>query len=204
MAPVLPCALPNVSEPGDITRLLKAYGAGDQDAFNRLVPLVYEELRRVARRQRRRSASQTLDTTALVHEAYLKLAGADNLQVSDRGHLMAVAACAMRQVLIGRARARLRLKRGRGDKPLELHEDQVPGSSGSEWLLDVNRALDELRRHDERLASIFECRFFGGLGEEETAQALGISLRTAQRGWMRARAWLREALEGRPGDPGGA
>jgi RNA polymerase sigma factor (TIGR02999 family) len=191
-----------VAEPGDITRLLKAYEAGDQDAFNRLVPLVYDELRRVARRQRRRSASQTLDTTALVHEAYLKLANAESLQVSDRGHLMAVAACAMRQVIIGRARARLRLKRGRGETPLELQESRVAGSSGSEWLLDVNRALDELRRHDERLASIFECRFFGGLSEEETAQALGMSLRTAQRGWMRARAWLREALDGRPEAPG--
>jgi RNA polymerase sigma factor (TIGR02999 family) len=166
-----------------------------RDAFGRLVPLVYDELRRVARRQRRRSASQTLDTTALVHEAYLKMAGAENLQVSDRGHLMAVAACAMRQVLIGRARARLRLKRGRGDRPLELQESQVAGPAASEWLLDVDRALLDLQREDERLGRIFECRFFGGLSEEETAQALGISLRTAQRGWMRARAFLREALE---------
>jgi RNA polymerase sigma factor (TIGR02999 family) len=186
-----------VAEPGDITRLLKAYEAGDRGAFNRLVPLVYDELRRVARRQRRRGAAQTLDTTALVHEAYLKLANAENLQIADRGHLMAVAACAMRQVLIGRARARLRLKRGRGDKPVEFDESRVAGPSASEWLLDVDRALDELRQQDERLARIFECRFFGGLSEEETAQALGISLRTTQRGWMRARAWLR-AVVGAP------
>ena len=152
----------------------------------------------MARRQRRRGTAQTLDTTALVHEAYLKLANAENLQVSDRGHLMAVAASAMRQVLIGRARARLRLKRGRGDKPLELDESRVAGSSPSERLLDIDRALDALRRQDERLAHIFECRFFGGLAEEETAQALGISLRTVQRGWMRARAWLRAALEDAP------
>jgi RNA polymerase sigma factor (TIGR02999 family) len=119
-------------------------------------------LRRVARRQRRRGTAQTLDTTALVHEAYLKLANAENLQVSDRGHLLAVAASAMQQALIGRARARLRLKRGRGDKPLELDESRVAGSSPSERLLDIDRALDALRRQDERLAHIFECRFFGG------------------------------------------
>jgi len=187
-----------VSDPGDVTRLLRAYDAGDAGAFNRLVPLVYDELRRVARRHRRRGATQTLDTTGLVHEAYIKLANADSLPVSGREHLMAVAACAMRQVLIGRARARMRLKRGRGDAPLPLDESRVAGSAGSEWLLFVDRALDELGRHDERLARIFECRFFGGMGEEETAQALGISLRTAQRGWMRSRAWLREALEGPP------
>jgi RNA polymerase sigma factor (TIGR02999 family) len=193
-----------VAEPGDITRLLRAYEAGDRDAFNRLVPLVYDELRRVARRQRRRGPTQTLDTTALVHEAYLKLANAESLQISDRGHLMAVAASAMRQVLIGRARARLRLKRGRGDEPLEFDESRVAGPSPAKWLLDVDRALDELRRQDERLVRIFECRFFGGMGEEETAQALGISLRTAQRGWMRARAWLRAVLEGRPEARAGA
>lgn len=190
--------------PGDITRLLKAYEAGDRDAFNRVVPLVYDELRRMARRQRRRGPSRTLDTTALVHEAYLKLASAENLQIEDRGHLMAVAASAMRQVLIGRARARLRLKRGRGDEPLELDESKVPGPSASEWLLDVDRALAELRRRDEGLVRIFECRYFAGLSEDETAQALGISLRSAQRGWMRARAWLRAALEGRPEAPGRA
>ncbi|HET8644787.1 MAG TPA: ECF-type sigma factor [Vicinamibacteria bacterium] len=188
-----------MAEPGDITRLLRAYEAGDPDAFNRLVPLVYDELRRVARRHRRRGATATLQTTALVHEAYLKLANAENLQAADRGHLMAVAACAMRQVLIGRARARLRLKRGSGNEALPLEESQVAAPAASEWLLDVDRALDELRGRDERLARIFECRFFAGMGDEETAQALGIPLRTAQRGWMRARAWLREAL-GEPGE----
>lgn len=190
-----------MAEPGDITRLLRAYEAGDRDAFNRLVPLVYDELRRVARRQRRGGVARTLDTTALVHEAYLKLANAESLQVADRRHLMAVAACAMRQVLIGRARARLRLKRGRGSRPVELDESRVPGTSPSEWLLDIDRALAELRRRDERLARVFECRFFGGLSEDETAEALEISLRTAQREWMRARAWLRAALEGAPEDP---
>jgi RNA polymerase sigma factor (TIGR02999 family) len=182
-----------VPETGEVTRLLRAYEAGDREAFNRLVPLVYDELRRVARRQKRRTGARTLDTTALVHEAYLKLAGAGHLGLADRGHLMAVAATAMRQVLIGRARARLRVKRGGGQAALELDEART-AAAPEEWLLDVDRALQALHGRDERLARVFECRFFAGFTEEETAQALALSLRTVQRDWMRARAWLRAQL----------
>jgi RNA polymerase sigma factor (TIGR02999 family) len=182
-------------EAGEITQLLRAYGAGDRSAFDRMVPLVYDELRRLARRHLRRGPrGQTLNTTGLVHEAYLKMAGSPELRLRDRGHLMAVTACAMRQVMVSRARARLADKRGGGVVPVELEEGQVGLEPAAEWLIDLDRALAGLRAHDERLAQIFECRYFAGLSEEETAEALGTSLRTVQRGWMRARAWLRDAL----------
>ncbi len=182
---------------GDVTLLLKAYGAGDRDAFNRLVPLVYDELRRIARRQLRRSGTaRSLDTVGLVNEVYLKLAAAERLHVADRTHLLAVAAAAMRQVLIGRVRARLRAKRGAGAGTVELDESvHAPAAPGAEWLLDVDRALDALWQRAPELARIFECRFFAGFSDEETAEALQLSLRTTQRGWMRARAWLRAELE---------
>jgi len=184
---------------GEITQLLRAYDEGDQSAFDRMVPLVYDELRRLARRHIRRGPrGQTLDTTGLVHEAYLKLAGSPSLHLRDRGHLMAVTACAMRQVMVSRARARLADKRGGGVAPVEFEEGQVGLEPAAEHLIDLDRALAGLRSHDERLAQVFECRYFAGLSEEETAEALDISLRTVQRCWMRARAWLREALQGNP------
>jgi RNA polymerase sigma factor (TIGR02999 family) len=189
-------------EPGEVTQLLRAYDNGDRSAFDRLVPIVYEELRRLARRHIRRGRrGQTLDTTGLVHEAYLKLAGSPELHLKDRGHLMAVTARAMRQVMI--SRARLADKRGGGAVPAELEEGQVGVEPAAEWLLDLDRALNGLRSHDDRLAQVFECRYFAGLSEEETAEALGISLRTAQRSWMRARAWLRDALQNGTTEAGG-
>ncbi|HSD28445.1 MAG TPA: ECF-type sigma factor [Vicinamibacteria bacterium] len=191
-------------EPGEVTRLLRAYEAGDAGAFNRLVPLVYEELRRIARGQIRRApAWPSLDSAGLVHEAYLKLVAAEDLSLADRGHLMAVAASAMRQVLIDRARARLRAKRGGGQPPEELDEHPAIAPS-PESLLDLDRALGVLRERDERLVRVFECRFFAGMSEDETAKALGVSLRTVQRDWMRARAWLRSELEAAPPRADGA
>jgi RNA polymerase sigma-70 factor (ECF subfamily) len=187
-----------MAEPGQVTELLRAWDAGDRDAFNRLVPLVYEDLRRVARQQlRHRQPGQSLSVTALVNEAYVKLADARRLHANDREHLLAVAATAMRQVLVGRARARLRDKRGGGEAPLELDEAAVAGSDPDPaWLLDLDRSLDALREQDESLARIFECRFFAGLSEEETAAAVGLPLRTVQRGWQRARAWVRRGMLG--------
>jgi len=189
-----------LEDASDIASLLQAHEAGDPTAFDRLVPLVYDELRRLARRHLRRvPGGHTLNTTGLVHEAYLKLARSPGLRLNDRGHLMAVTACAMRQVLVGRARARLRVKRGSGEASVELDETRLPPDRGDAGaLLDLDRALSRLRAHDPRLASIFECRYFGGLSEEETAEALDLSLRTAQRGWTRARAWLRADLESAP------
>ncbi len=190
---------PHLDEVAEITRLLQAHEAGDPSAFDRLVPLVYDELRRLARRHlRRQPGGHTLNTTGLVHEAYLKLAASPGLRVNDHGHLLAVTACAMRQVLVSRARARLRVKRGGGEPAEPLDEARLGREHDAEGLLDLDRALGRLRERDPRLAGIFECRYFGGLSEEETAQALGVSLRTAQRGWLRARVWLRAELEGEP------
>lgn len=188
-----------MAEAGEITLLLKAYEAGDKAAFDRLVPLVYDELRRMAHRHLRRGPrGATLDTTGLVHEAYLKLAGSPGLRLNDRGHLMAVTARAMRQVIVSRARARLARKRGGGEVMVTLDEEKAGTAPAPEWLLDLDRALDRLRERDEQLARVFECRFFAGLDEEETAEAMGVPLRTAQRAWMRARAWLRSELAGGP------
>jgi RNA polymerase sigma factor (TIGR02999 family) len=194
-----------VPEPGEVTRLLRAHERGDTQAFGRLVPLVYDELRRVARGQLRRGpAWPSLEVTGLVHEAYLKLAAAEQLTAQDRGHLMAIAATAMRQILVDRARARLRAKRGRGETPLTLETQDLAAAPSPEWLLDLDRALALLRERDARLASVFECRFFADLSEEETARALGLSLRTTQRDWKRARAWLRAELDAPAPKPDGA
>ncbi len=179
----------------EITELLVAYADGDRGAFDQLVPMVYDELRRIARRHlRRNERGATLDTTGLVHEAYLKLAGQKGLRLEDRGHFLAVAACAMRQIIISRARARMADKRGGGQVPVTLDEQQIGTRDQAEYLLDLDRVLERLRERDERLARTVECRFFAGLSEEETAQALGVSVRTAQRNWMRARAWIRSEL----------
>jgi RNA polymerase sigma factor (TIGR02999 family) len=183
-----------VSAPA-ITDLLRACGEGEAGAFDRLVPLVYGELRRIARQHvRRTGGARSLDTTGLVHETYLKMAGAAQLRVEDRGHFFALSACAMKQVILSRARARCAAKRGGARGALPLDESHAVADAQAEWLLDLDRALDALHARDARLARIVELRFFGGMSEEETADALGISLRTAQRGWMRARAWLQAAL----------
>jgi RNA polymerase sigma factor (TIGR02999 family) len=183
---------------GEITLLLRAYETGDRAAFDRLVPLVYDELRRIARRHLRRGPrGATLDTAGLVHEAYLKLAASPGLRLNDRGHLLAVTARAMRQVIVSRARARLARKRGGGETVLVLEEELAGAPPAPEWVLDLDRALDRLRERDEQLARTFECRYFAGLDEDETAAVLGVSLRTSQRAWMRARAWLRSELDGR-------
>lgn len=186
-----------MAEPISVTALLRAHAAGDETAFDRLLPLVYEELRRVARRQLRRDGSpRPLVTTELVHEAYLKLVAHEGLRLEDRQHLLAVSALAMRQVIVGHARARAALKRGAGLEPMPLDEEAVATDAQAEWLLDLDRALERLRAHDEQLAAIVDCRYFVGMSEQETAEALGLPLRSAQRGWMRARAWLRCELEG--------
>ncbi len=185
---------------GEVTLLLQAMRDGEAGAFDRLVPLVYDELRRIAHGHlRRHRPGQTLDTTGLVHEAYLKLAEQGGLDVRDRGHFLAVSARAMRQVLVDFARARTAAKRGGPDvQRVPLEEEAAAVASQAELLLDIDRALESLRGHSERLAQVVECRYFAGYSEEETAEALGTSLRTAQRDWLRARAWLRRALEEGP------
>lgn len=180
---------------GEVTRLLGALRAGDKDALDRLVPLVYDELTRIARVQLRGAGrGRTLNTVALVHEVYLKLAGSEGLEALDRHHLLSVSARAMRQVIVDFARSRAAQKRGGGVRAVTLDEQQIAVEAQAEALLDLDRALERLSARDPRIARIVECRYFAGLSEEETAEALGMSLRTAQREWKRARAWLRDAL----------
>lgn len=178
-----------------VTDLLKLYSGGDRDAFDRLLPLVYDDLRRIARGHLRRTQrGQTLDTVGLVHEVYMKMVDQERVNVKDRCHFLAVSACAMRQVIISHARARAAAKRGAGVPPQSLEDREIAVEEQAEWLLALDEALERLRDRSERLARVVECRFFGGLSDRETAEALDISLRTAQREWMRARAWLKEDL----------
>jgi RNA polymerase sigma factor (TIGR02999 family) len=182
--------------PGEITRLLHQHLAGDAAAFERLVPLVYQRLHELARRQlRRQSKEQTLDTTALVHEAYLQLVDETGVSWQDRTHFYAITARAMRRIIVDHVRQRVALKRGGGQAPLALDDALIGGARDDpELVIAVDRALDSLAAFNERLARLVECRFFAGMTEEETAVALGTSLRTVQRDWIRAQAWLRREL----------
>ena len=181
----------------DITELLIAHRGGRGDALDQLMPLVYDELRRVARGQLRRlRPGDSLNTTGLVHEAYVRLVDSSRATYRDRGHFFAVCAMAMRQIIVDYARHRGRQKRG-GDQVL-VPLDEASDRAGHEaaHLLEVDAALHKLAQHDKRLAHVVECRFFAGLSDEETAEALGTSLRTAQREWFKARAWLRSEIGG--------
>jgi len=181
---------------GEVTAILAEWEAGDPTAFDRLVPLVYERLRRLASGQLRRDAAgrRTLDTTGLVHEAYLKFVDGAALGLAGRAHFFAVAARAMRQVLVDRARRRQAARRGAGVAPLPLEANDLAIEHDAETLLALEQALERLARTSERCARVVECRFFAGLTEEETAAALGVTPRTVQRDWLRARGRLREAL----------
>jgi RNA polymerase sigma factor (TIGR02999 family) len=182
-------------EIGEVTQLLRAYGQGDPAAFDRVLPLVYDDLRRIARRRLGHgNPDGILDTTSLVHESYLKMVGQDEAFYQDRGHFLAVAARAMRQVVVDFARRRGAAKRGGGSIQTTLDDGQIAIEGQAEQLLALDQALTRLGERSPRLARVVECRFFAGLSEEETATALGVSLRTAQREWMRARAWLQEEL----------
>lgn len=184
-----------MADTGDVTRLLLAYRDGDSGALDRLVPLVYDDLRRIARVHARRDrVGETLNTTALVHEVYLRVVDQTQVKWEDSQHFLSVCARAMRQIVVSNARRRAARKRG-GDRPLvTLDEERAPGAGKEAWLLALDRALDRLAGRSPRLARVVECRYFAGLSEKETADALGASLRTVQRDWMRAKAWLREDL----------
>jgi RNA polymerase sigma factor (TIGR02999 family) len=166
-----------------------------------LMPLFYEDLRRVARRERFRvGAGATMQTTALIHDAYLKL---QNLAAfNNREHFLRASALAMRHVLVNHARDRLAHKRGGGAPEVSLDEAQDVAAPTDEVVIEVNDALQRLAQLSPRLAQIVECRFFAGYGEEETALALGLTDRTVRRDWVKARAWLRRELRDRP-SPGG-
>lgn len=183
-------------QPSDFTATLIAYREGETPAFDRLVDLAYDELKRIAHRQRRRSggAGAPLQTTALVHETYLRLVDQTQARYNDRGHFFAAWARAMRHVLVDEARKSAAQKRGGGFPDLPLEEGIAAGEQAPETILAVDEALNRLADRDPRLQQIVECRYFAGLTEPETAEALQTSLRSVQRGWWKARAWLGEEL----------
>jgi RNA polymerase sigma factor (TIGR02999 family) len=183
----------------EITQLLREWQSGNRDAFDRLVPLVYEELRRLASRQlageRRHDRPQT---TAVVSEAYLRLFGQHEGNWQNRGHFFAIAATMMRRILVDHARHQRRDKRGAGTIPLALNDEMpAPGQPVADVdVLDLDRALQQLEQLDPKQGRIVELRFFAGLTVEETADALGVSAGTVKREWVLAKSWLYRALTG--------
>jgi RNA polymerase sigma factor (TIGR02999 family) len=180
----------------EVTGLLAALAGGEEAALERLLPLVYDELRGIAHRQLRyERQGHTLNTTALVHEAFLRLVDASQIQWQGRAHFFAIAARAMRQILINYAVRRRAAKRGGGQAPLPLEEAEGLTDAQAEEVLALDEALTRLALLDERQARVVELRFFAGMGVDETATALGISPATVKRDWTVARAWLNRALE---------
>ena len=180
----------------DVSRLLAEYREGDAGALDRMIPLVYAELRRIAARallaERR---EHTLQPTALVNEVYVRLVERPNASWQDRAHFLACAARVMRQILVDHARAHRADKRGGGLLRVTLGEETLAAEGPEVDFLALDAALDRLARQDEQKSRIVELRYFGGLSNEETAEALGISPRSVKRGWALARAWLRRELE---------
>jgi RNA polymerase sigma factor (TIGR02999 family) len=187
---------------GELTTLLKAWGRGDQTALERLTPLVYDELRLLARRHiRQERAGQTLQQTALVNEAYLRLVDVSGIDWQDRTHFFSVSSRIMRRVLIDAARTRAAQKRGGGVERAagsDIELDQLPahGSDRAAELCALDDALEALARMDPRRAQVIELRFFGGLSIEETADVLNVSPQTVMRDWRLARSWLMRELRG--------
>jgi RNA polymerase sigma factor (TIGR02999 family) len=182
---------------GEITALLQRHHAGDREAFDELVGLVYDRLRGIARRQLARGGrGHTLDTTSLVHETYMQLVDETGVAWQDRSHFFAITARAMRRILVDYARRRGAQKRGGGRPAIELELDRLSVDDHAELVLAVDEVLDSLAAFNPQLASVVECRFFAGMTEEETEVALGVPLRTVQRDWARARAWLLKELSG--------
>lgn len=180
---------------GPITDLLLQVRVGDASAMDRLFPLVYDEMRRRAHRAlQREHPDHTLGTTGLVHEAYLKLVDQTRVGWKDRAHFFAVAALAMRRILVDYARRHRRAKRGGGVSPVTLDEGAVSLDERAENLVALDEALTRLGELNPRLSQVVECRFFGGLTEEEIAEALGVTTRTVKRDWAKARGWLYQEL----------
>jgi RNA polymerase sigma factor (TIGR02999 family) len=166
-----------------------------RQSLDRIVSLLYLELREIAHRQlRARGRGATIQTTALLHEAYLKLVDQSRAEWNDQVHFLALAAVAMRHVLVDRARERIALKRGGGHAPITLDDESSVHSDDAEGLLELHDALERLATFDTRLAQVVECRFFGGMSEGEIAAALDVTVRTVQRDWSKARMLLRDSL----------
>jgi RNA polymerase sigma factor (TIGR02999 family) len=174
-----------------VTKLLTAWGKGDPSALNELVPLVYAELHRIARRVwNQHQQNQTLQPTALINEAYLKLASTEGVSYQDRRHFFAVASIAMRQILVNHARSHLSAKRGGGRQNVSLDDVQRAVDAEAQEILSLHEALEALQRVDSRKSRVVEMRYFGGLSIEETAEAMNVSIGTVNRDWRLARSWL--------------
>ncbi|MCB0716894.1 MAG: sigma-70 family RNA polymerase sigma factor [Bacteroidetes bacterium] len=179
----------------DVTQLLLKWGDGDSDAMELLIPIVYDELHRLAHRHRRgERIGHTLNTTDIVHEAFMRLVRLDRIEWKNRNQFFALAAQAMRRLLINSAEKRRAQKRGGNVRHVPIDEEYMLTDSQSEELLALDEALAILRQQNERQHAVVECRFFGGLSVEETAATLGISPATVKRDWAFARAWLNDAL----------
>jgi RNA polymerase sigma factor (TIGR02999 family) len=184
-----------MSDPLEITRLLADWNAGNELALGRLLPLVYDELCRLARGYMRREyPDHMLQTTALVHEAYLRLAAQESVHFQTRAHFFAVAAQVMRRILVDYARGRHRAKRGKGAATLPLDDVAVLSDERAEQVMAVNFALENLAAVDPRKSRVFELRYFGGMSVEEAAEVLRVSAATVARDWRMAKAWLRREI----------
>lgn len=183
------------SAPGEVTQILLEVRHGNRDAQNRLVPLVYSELRRIARAHlRRESVNHSLQPTALVHEAYLRLIDIDRIDWQSRAHFFRVASTLMRRILVEHARAHRANKRGGGAETIFLDEAIYSSPGRAPEILALDDALEHLALLDQRQAKIIEMRFFAGMTEEEVGDVLGISVRTVKRDWRVAKAWLFKEL----------
>jgi RNA polymerase sigma factor (TIGR02999 family) len=181
------------------TQLLKASRDGSREAFDHLFSLLYEELRRVAHRQLlSQNRDATLNTTALIHEAYLRMVDQDQVTWEDRAHFFAYAARVMRAIIVDYARRRGAQKRGGLMRRFPFDDADLPVDAQADVVVAVDHALTQLADVNERLSRVVECRFFGGLGIDQIAAALGVTDRTVRRDWIKAKAWLYEALSGEP------
>lgn len=176
---------------GEFTRVLVRVRNGDAGAVDEILPYVYTELKQIAHRHlQRERKGHTLNTTALVHEAYLRLIGSANMEWQDRAHFRAVAAQAMRRILVDYARKRNAEKRGGKNRPLTLDETAIAVDAQADMLVALDEAMTRLANLSQRLSKVVEYRFFGGLTEEEIAEVLEVSDRTVRRDWVKAKAWL--------------
>lgn len=183
--------------PVDVTELLIAWGRGDEAAFKDVMPVVYEELRRLAHRHlRREQECHTLETTALVHEAYLRLVDQTRTELHSRAHFFAIASRQMRRILVDHYRSHHYAKRGGRAAHLDLEETCLAAAEKAREVIALDDALTELASFDERKCRVVELRFFGGLSIEDTAIALKVSQGTVMRDWTLARAWLQRAMTG--------
>jgi RNA polymerase sigma-70 factor (ECF subfamily) len=188
---------PAESEPSNVTVLLNRMRGGDRQAGDEVAGMVYEELHRIASREMRHERQgHTLQTTALVHEAYMRLAGAESLEIQNRGHFFAVASQQMRRILVDHARSGSAQRRGGGAVKVDLDKLQVAAAEQSIDVLLLDESLKELERLEPRAAKVVELRYFGGYTDKEVVEALGVSLATVRREWEFARSWLFDRMQG--------